>query len=257
MGYFKYTGQWRNGIKEGRGRLEFGDGGFYEGEFSQGEIIGRGVQRWPDGSTYEGDFHMGERHGHGTWTQPPAAADSSREASTTYTGQWKTNKREGFGELRWADGVYRGQFKAHRFDGLGALHLLNSGLQFAAAFSRGVKSGLGVCEHVSHHWRYEGQFEDDRQGPVGLLRDHKTGIHYLGVWDGGEAKRVAAKMHLEVPKVEEPAEPLDPKAKAKAKEVKKGDKAAGKQCSLRECVGCIRTLHECVQLQQVIRSPQR
>jgi len=44
--FFKYGGNWRGGRMHGEGRLELGDGGFYEGEFAHGEICGSGMRQW-------------------------------------------------------------------------------------------------------------------------------------------------------------------------------------------------------------------
>lgn len=42
--FFRYEGQWEGGVKQGRGRLSLGDGGYYEGEFSGGEMEGHGYR---------------------------------------------------------------------------------------------------------------------------------------------------------------------------------------------------------------------
>lgn len=38
----KYEGEFRNGVKEGRGKMHFRDGSVYDGEFKGGKICGRG-----------------------------------------------------------------------------------------------------------------------------------------------------------------------------------------------------------------------
>ena len=62
-GFFQYEGEWLEGKMHGRGKLMFGDGGFFEGEFRYNEITGSGLRRWPNGSEYSGEFVMGELHG--------------------------------------------------------------------------------------------------------------------------------------------------------------------------------------------------
>ena len=39
----KYEGEYKDGVKEGKGKLEFADGSWYLGEFSLNEIEGKGV----------------------------------------------------------------------------------------------------------------------------------------------------------------------------------------------------------------------
>ena len=59
--FFPLEGEWVDGVKHGRGRFTFGDGGFYEGEFRNGEITGFGCRCWiATGNSYQGDFLDGE-----------------------------------------------------------------------------------------------------------------------------------------------------------------------------------------------------
>jgi hypothetical protein len=45
----KYEGDYIDGKKEGKVKLTFADGSYYEGEFKQNEICGYGNYYWPDG----------------------------------------------------------------------------------------------------------------------------------------------------------------------------------------------------------------
>ena len=45
----RYDGIYVDGKKEGKGRLTFADGSYYEGEFHTNEISGFGNYYWPDG----------------------------------------------------------------------------------------------------------------------------------------------------------------------------------------------------------------
>mgnify|MGYP001810716255 CR=1 FL=1 len=40
--FFRYEGEWLNGVKHGRGILRMNDGSYYEGQFYNGEIEGDG-----------------------------------------------------------------------------------------------------------------------------------------------------------------------------------------------------------------------
>jgi hypothetical protein len=53
---FTQKGHWKHNVKDGQGRLDMSDGGFYEGEFRSGEITGKGIRRWADGSLYVASF---------------------------------------------------------------------------------------------------------------------------------------------------------------------------------------------------------
>ncbi len=52
--FFRYVGQWKEGKKQGKGKLLMKDGTTYEGDFQQGEIVGRGKKTWADGREYTG-----------------------------------------------------------------------------------------------------------------------------------------------------------------------------------------------------------
>ena len=65
---------------------------------------GDGIFVFEDGSTYQGQFKDGQYHGIGTFLSV-----NNREK---YVGSWKSNKREGHGELRYADkSTYVGNWK--------------------------------------------------------------------------------------------------------------------------------------------------
>lgn len=65
--FFRYEGEWKNGIKNGQGKLIMKDGSYIEGEFKNGEIFGKGYKydKFRE-SEYTGDFLEGCYHGKGT-----------------------------------------------------------------------------------------------------------------------------------------------------------------------------------------------
>ena len=72
----RYAGQWRNGVREGHGRLgwpeSFGtDGGrYYEGGWRADLKHGRGLYVARDGTRFEGEWFEGNKCGEGTYTYP-------------------------------------------------------------------------------------------------------------------------------------------------------------------------------------------
>ena len=60
-----YSGNFKNGLYHGRGRLEFIDGSIYEGEFENNKMQGYGKIFFKDGSIYQGNFKNNLRHGTG------------------------------------------------------------------------------------------------------------------------------------------------------------------------------------------------
>jgi hypothetical protein len=98
----RFSGEYRDGRRTGRGVYIWSDGERYEGEFRDDKRTGRGVYTWPGGRRYEGSFRDGHFHGHGAMTW----ADGSR-----YDGQWQDSRAHGSGSKTEPDGsVYTGQW---------------------------------------------------------------------------------------------------------------------------------------------------
>ena len=92
----KYTGEWRNYKKHGRGTQIWADGRKYEGDWDHNNPNGRGTFTWPNGDRYEGEFRMNKRHGRGTLS----CADGS-----CYAGDWYHDMKHGVcGTHTWPDG---------------------------------------------------------------------------------------------------------------------------------------------------------
>ena len=115
----KYTGQFQNALRHGKGKMTYADGSVYEGPFSYGKKNGNGgtityvngdkyVGQWsgdfPNGKgkyffktkeRYEGDFVNGEFDGQGIMYYADQAY---------YKGAWKKSKKHGIGTLVTADG---------------------------------------------------------------------------------------------------------------------------------------------------------
>ncbi|CAF0773252.1 unnamed protein product [Adineta ricciae] len=106
-----YEGQYENGKRHGTGTYRFSNGARYVGEievpwsfletvcpFESGEYQkhkrhGRGTFHYPDGSKYDGEWNENIREGHGTYTYPN---------NDTYEGEWKNNQRYGKGTYTYA-----------------------------------------------------------------------------------------------------------------------------------------------------------
>lgn len=94
---------------------------------------------YPDGSRYEGEWKGNKRHGYGVWTRPDG---------TRYTGEWKEDKPDGLGSLFNPDGSsYAGQWKAGRRNGQGTM-----------TYADGTQ--------VAGKWR-EGRFVERQETPSG------------------------------------------------------------------------------------------
>ncbi len=113
----KYTGNWKNGLKHGRGTYIYGaqsksPGDKYVGDWLHGLKEGQGVYTDRLG-IYQGEFKNDLRNGQGTYTW---------KKGDKYVGEWREGVQEGQGTLTLENGdQYVGEFKNNRFDGHGVL----------------------------------------------------------------------------------------------------------------------------------------
>lgn len=62
-----YTGDWRNGTRNGNGTTHFKDGAIYTGEYKKGLEHGSGFIHYPNGNTLDAEFIAGKIQGHGVF----------------------------------------------------------------------------------------------------------------------------------------------------------------------------------------------
>ena len=102
-----YTGDWKDGKKNGQGTYTFANGDTYSGEWDGDKKNGQGIYTFANGDKYIGDWKDGKRNGHGTYT----FANGDK-----YVGDWKSGKRNGQGTSIWNDGAkYVGEWKDNKF----------------------------------------------------------------------------------------------------------------------------------------------
>jgi hypothetical protein len=74
-----YQGQWKNGMKEGFGKMQYASGNYYEGSWKADAKTGMGVMHWVTcNEVYDGRWEHGEPDGHGehTWFMGAHAQDA-------------------------------------------------------------------------------------------------------------------------------------------------------------------------------------
>ena len=129
-----YEGQWHNGKPEGWGTWQKGDT-CYRGQWKNGLRHGRGQLTWKNGSvSHSGIWQKGLRQGRGTliddkgrtwtgeWRSDTLAYGTQTDSTGTYTGQFGRNKQpEGFGIYATAtdNERYEGQWKNGKRQGFG------------------------------------------------------------------------------------------------------------------------------------------
>lgn len=123
-----YTGTIVNNKREGKGKLTFAMGGYYNGEFHNDDYDGYGTF-CTENTIYHGNFIKGEKEGEGR-------SENIKER-TEFIGNWKYNQRNGSGKEVFADGSY-----------------------YEGNFINGAKSGNGIL-HLANECEYHGEFVDD------------------------------------------------------------------------------------------------
>lgn len=133
-----YEGEFREGLRHGKGIYVLPDGSVYEGGWANGSMNGRGVFRWTDGSVYDGDWKDGRRHGQGflrvsdgftydgNWVQNcmEGRASATYPSGQEYHGMFSNGKREGRGTIKFSNGaVYEGRFRDDAVDGQGTMKI--------------------------------------------------------------------------------------------------------------------------------------
>lgn len=108
-----YDGNWLNNVKNGKGKFTFIDGSEYNGDWKNDKYEGNGELKWASGHKYNGTWVNDKKSGYGTYTWPNG---------NTYTGDFLDGKYEGKGNFKYANGdTYVGNFKNEKFDGYGEL----------------------------------------------------------------------------------------------------------------------------------------
>lgn len=106
----QYVGSFQNGKKHGVGTFVFADCSRYPGEWKNDKMNGYGTFMFADGEKYVGDWKEGMMHGHGVLYK----TDGSR-----YVGMWKDNFMHGKGMVIFSDGRQQaGYWNFDRFVGI-------------------------------------------------------------------------------------------------------------------------------------------
>lgn len=114
-----------------------GELGFYQGaRDSQYNKQGLGRTLFPNGDMYTGEYKTNQRQGLGTYFWA--------DQGIIYTGQWKNNLRSGLGRIVYPDGGrYYGAWKNDKKNGEGR-YTYPDGSSYTGAWENDVKQGFGT-----------------------------------------------------------------------------------------------------------------
>lgn len=145
-----YEGMWQDDQQHGYGTESWNYNKIkFTGEFVEGKKTGKGRFEF-EGGYYEGDFVDGQFHGFGKYY----FADTGR----LYEGQFKNNNMEGKGKMTWPDqSVYEGEFKAGKMEGRGT-KVWASGNRFVGQWKNDVQHGTGVFYNFKDQTKRQGEW---------------------------------------------------------------------------------------------------
>lgn len=175
IGNNTYDGDIQNGLFNGKGKMEYADGSYFEGKFKDGTKK-NGVLTFNNGTVFEGDFENDEIGKNGKFTWPDGK---------TYQGNLKNGIFDGRGTLKDPEkGIYEGEFKNGIYHGKGKYtwydeYTKEKGDTYNGEYFDGKKNGYGVYNFKDGS-KIEGCFESgELQGECYYDKDgYKYTIQY-------------------------------------------------------------------------------
>src|SRR5271170_1288506 len=135
------------------------------------ERDGAGTCIYVKGGSYQGDWKHDKRHGYGVRKWP---------SGDVYEGEWKNNKMEGKGKYVYANGTrYEGHFKENKYSGFGELTYPDGG-KYSGQWLNGMKEGQAT-NTWANGGSYQGSYVKDHRCGYGVMR-YATGGTYAGNW---------------------------------------------------------------------------
>ena len=153
-----YTGEWRDGKKNGKGECKWLNGNIFDGEWKDDHLL-KGKLTFKDGDIYDGEWKNNKREGKGKYTF---------KDGDIYDGEWKNDKYEGKGKLTFKDGeIYDGEWKNDKYDGKGKATYSNSNI-YIGEWKNGKREGKGKYTFKDGSV-YIGEWKNDKYEGKGKL----------------------------------------------------------------------------------------
>ena len=159
--------------------------GSYEGEFKNGERNGYGKMEYKKEGLYNGEFKNGERSGHG----------KMEYGNRTYEGEWENDMKHGLGKMIYkpSGASYTGNFKNDMFDGEGIYKFSNGAFHIGNMKEDAFK---GQGKRVDKNYDiYEGEWDNDKRNGIGKKYVKKTGVVTTGVWKDDKLVETISKTY--------------------------------------------------------------
>ena len=86
---------------------------------------------------------------------------TNERGTDTYEGDWKDDKRDGKGKMKYGDFEYEGDWKDDKRDGKGIAKYLNGEI-YEGEWERNMRHGKGMQKNKNGHITQTGKWIDDR-----------------------------------------------------------------------------------------------
>jgi len=154
------------------------NGDIYVGEMVYGMKHGRGIfLERNKGFVYRGKWEYDKRNGEGSLT-------SLGTSDYLFDGEFKDNKKHGFGRLVTPHVKYAGHFVNDLFQGQGSLVDENQNI-YEGEFREGLKEGMGKL-FMKNGNEYAGEFKNGVYEGKGQLKIGKNELLYSGAFANGK-----------------------------------------------------------------------
>ena len=170
----KYVGLFKNGMYDGRGRIIFSKGDYFEGEFKNNKANGFGKYVNINGEIYIGNWLNDKQDGQG---------ELILKNGSRYTGEFKNGMENGKGKIIWPDSsFYEGDFVNNYFDGYG-IYVMRNKKNYIGQWKMGQMNGFGIFNYPDGK-SFKGYFEKDKKNGFGIYSG-KNNLRYEGGYKKG------------------------------------------------------------------------
>ena len=166
----------KNSVPEGKGKIKFENGEYYEGDFKKGEMTGEGTFKFSDNTIYNGRLENGFFNGKGKMKW---------ENGIEYNGGFVDSALCGNGKIinNVQKEKYEGNFDKNEFHGYGTYYF-NNGDEYEGNFEYGIKRGKGIYrKNDKDKIIFEGIWNDDLPNGNGTIKF--LGHKLKGFWRNG------------------------------------------------------------------------
>jgi uncharacterized protein (TIGR02145 family) len=193
-----YSGEWKNGQRNGKGTFTSSNGDTYTGEFLNDNRNGNGKYQWKNGDVYEGDWVNGMNTGNCKWTFSNGVIYEGSVVNGKYNGKgvlifsngaigkgdFVDGVMNGKGKMTWKTGeIYEGDWLNGQRTGKGKYKWIN-GEVYDGDFVNGEFTGN--CKwYLSNGDIYEGDVLGGKYNGKGKYQ-WKNGEVYEGDWVNGQ-----------------------------------------------------------------------